>query len=235
MTESRVFAVDVGVKHLSCALLRFPRVDEDVAVSPLESATSLLRASTLEEWSVEALTAPSFAEVLEAAVRFVERRRDALRRCDAIVIEQQMAPKMRCVAAALFGAARSLAPDAKVLFQPASSKLDWHETVYAALAPGARTDSYGRRKTAAVRLCGGLLAAAGQQAAAAQLAAGRKKDDLADALLHGLRFAAAASRPPRRAAKRPRAPSSAPGRNEGSSSFRSRAGTPRPAAASAPA
>ena len=223
---SRIFAVDVGVKHLSCVLLR-------LEAGATADATAALRGATLEEWAVEALTAPSFADVLEAAVRFVERRRETLRGCRAVVIEQQMAPRMRCVAAALYAAARAHAPETRVLFQPAASKLRWAPEVWS-LAPGARTDSYSRRKTAASRLCAGLLRAAGQTAAAQQLSAARKKDDLADALLHGLRFACDAAAPPAKR-RRTTAPSSPPARSAESSSSRSPTGTPRPAAASAPA
>ena len=240
----RVLAIDVGVKHLSCAVLRFPAVrggeacvDDDAAAF----ATATLRSAELEEWTVEALTSDSasssrFSDVLEAAVRFVAARRDLVQRCDAVVLEQQMAPRMRCVAAALFAAARSFG-GARVVFQPASAKLAWDAAVFAALAPGARTDSYSRRKTAAVRLCAGLLRAAGQEAASATLAASRKKDDLADALLHGLRFACVERRrrPVSGRKRRLRAPSSPPGRSGGSSSSRSPEDTPPRAAASAPA
>ena len=199
----RVLSVDVGVRHLSFAVLRVAAAAAEASGATtkgkapegaLERAVELLRGGEVEEWRVQELERgdpASFSALLEAATRFVADRGDALARCDVLVLEQQMAPQMRCVASAIYAAARTRAPELRVVMQPGSAKLAWDAAGLEAFAPGARTDSYHGRKKAAVQLCGALLTSAGRVASLEAFRSHRKRDDLADALLHGLRFAVA--------------------------------------------
>lgn len=189
-----VLAVDIGLRNLAHCLLRCPGAPPQVIRAPttnpswVDSAALLASgAVTVQCWEVLALCPPatpvrrlSDGAVCEQVVAYFTEHRALYEQADVVVIEQQRTARMRLAAAALQALVLHLGR--RVHLQHGGRKLAW-----AGLPPGVTTRTYHQRKRLAVELC----AAAVQHPA---FAASRKKDDLADALLHALWFACALCR-----------------------------------------
>ena len=213
-------AVDVGLRNMSLCALRLPSLEGSRPPRCLEGAKRRLRQAHVEAWETSALIErgakeASFVAQAKAVACFVNARRDLFTRADFLVVEHQMAPKMRGLAAALFAAVAVLKPELPMHFQMSGAKLAWDDLPVA--APGARLDTYNGRKKAAVSATHWLLDLEPQpprkrKRLEASLCPGRtmacilsqsdKQDDLADSLLHLLAFGTHAA-PKKRQRKSP--------------------------------
>ena len=194
----RVAAFDIGIVNFGVCILVGAYAG---GLSIANCATGLASgAIALEAWDVLALASqkrPTHEQLFEGVVMLVRSQLELLRSCDTIVIETQMTARMKAIAACLFGALRALLPEARVAFQSASAKLSFGDL--ASFSDG-RTQTYAQRKKTAVQCARALCA--GCPAQSAVFAAAKKKDDLADAMLHALAALAVAPPPPK---KRPAA------------------------------
>ena len=205
LQEERVIVgVDIGIKNLSVARLRWP------AGSSLPSRTDpqltrakvLLASARVAEWCVIDLIPGkscrnlSHTSILDALVRcFRSEHPGIFTGASAVVIEVQRTSIMKMVQAALFVTARMQAPtDAEIVCQSGLKKLDFGAQDMAELC-GKRitTSTYAQRKQAAVTLCNSLLRylpSFAENADAVQSFEGsKKKDDYGDSLLHCLAYA----------------------------------------------
>jgi len=178
----RVAAFDIGILNFALCILK-GTYDGDLSLA--NCATALASSAVVVEvWDVLALATqkrPSNEQLFEGVVGLVQSQLQLLGSCDAIVIETQMTARMKAIAACLFGALRALLPEARVAFQSASAKLSFGDL--ASFSDG-RVQTYAQRKKTAVQCARALCAGCPSQAQL--LAAAKKKDDLADALLHAL-------------------------------------------------
>lgn len=160
-----------------------------------------LRECVVERWTVSALddhkpphergsTPSATACLLESVVGLMRTFEETFATSNFVVLEQQMSPQMRVVAGALFAALRSRFPSLPIVLQSSKSKLAWNLDDWPEAARTIRTDTYQHRKSASVKLCGALLDGAERpDLLTIWRAGGKKRDDLADSLLHGLHFA----------------------------------------------
>lgn len=215
-------AVDVGLRNMSVCALQLPPLGARPA-RVLDEAKTRLEHAVVEAWDTSALgvertkSEGAFVAEAKAVAAYVAARKDLFARADFLVVEHQMAPKMRCVAGALIAAVAAHVPRLPIHFQMSSTKLAWDDL--AVHAPDANLQSYAGRKKAAVRLAHWLVdleyppprkrkrtdhAGGDTRDMGAILSQSKKQDDLADSLLHLLAFGT-------RPAPRPRARSEAPG------------------------
>ena len=165
----------------------------------------------------------SFAEKAIAVASFVKERRELFASAAVVVVEHQMQSAMRCLAAALFAAVAAVASEtpARLLSQQSHEKLRWADIEECTNTPGP-LGTYAARKRAAVECAYFLIdmpppilrrgcpralkhdrAEEEQERTNATdnskdemrvvLINSRKKDDLADALLHLLAYDARSS------------------------------------------
>jgi hypothetical protein len=199
MFQRTVVAIDVGIKNMAVCVVRFPAgADaEEAPPNTLEWAKAHLKNAEVVLWEVGALLTgarPCFADEIDAVVVWALARTQFFENATCVVIEQQMAPKMRCLSAALFASLRAVAPLARFVFQRSTFKLLWADL--ALCVPGASIDTYCERKWAAegaVRFLLDLPAVVRGSRTRTQaqpdadvFLSSKKKDDLADALLHVL-------------------------------------------------
>ena len=200
LREMRICAVDIGIVNMATCVLACGNPGSSSC--PLERCQELLKGSEIVSWSVEdirsgsarAVRTLSTAQVIEMTSEYVTRHSELLATCDVIVIEQQPAAKMRNASIALYCFIRSALKNTHVAFQPACRKLDWGCNLRQFL-PSADTTTKSRRKSTATCLVDALLRACGDSKTQAleTFRKHRKKDDMADALLHAL---ACVVRPP---------------------------------------
>lgn len=255
---SLLVALDVGQRNLSlCALrcpLDFSSIVNTSSTPLLRDAKILLQHTALERWEVVSLNgteqAQTFAERCKAIAEFVKSRKDLFAGASAVIVEHQMHSLMRCLAAALFAAIHVYASEsAKVVSQHSNMKLQWRDvTEHCRCANPQDLKKYNVRKRAAVECAEYLLKEEEGPGAGAHekkhedlrrmrdlLDSARKKDDLADALLHALAYgfkAHAAPAPKRRRAAKgavtPQRPQQPPLRQEGPPCSAGEAEKPRP-------
>jgi len=190
-------AIDPGVINLAYCILEW---DDPAPAGTLGDLGRALHEGRLRivEWAVLPV-APggrrgAIAVVLEGVVAFLRARVAVFATLERVVIEQQMNACMKQVTACLYGGLRALCPHVAVAQQSAGRKLAFGDL--AAFAPADASSgsvplaTYAQRKRAAVAAVARLLEA-GPALPLATFGASRKKDDLADALLHGLAACAA--------------------------------------------
>jgi len=191
----RLMAIDPGVVNLAYCVLEW----DIAAPPPSELSLALLREELrggrlrLLDWAVLPLLASGrsgpIAATLSGVVDFLLARGDMIRGLHRVVIEQQMKASMKQVAACFYGGLRALCSDVEVIMQSASLKLAFGDL--AAFAPcdaatgAVALTTYAQRKKAAVAVAARLRDAL-PATLADVFATCKKKDDLADALLHGL-------------------------------------------------
>jgi len=203
-----IVSIDVGLKNLALCCLRYNTTN--LISHVIEAA---LAVEEVVDWHIhnleeqlEAKQTLTFPRLCKAVADFTRSRVHLFSAAHTVVIEHQMAPRMRCIAAALMGAISTLCPDTPCYFQLSNQKL----AVWGLSSVG--NASYGTRKAQGVRLthhlCGlelplsrgrsvtldtnvfdSYCCPASLAQAASILKESRKKDDLADALLHNLAFA----------------------------------------------
>lgn len=191
----RLLAIDPGVVNLAYCVLEWDAATPPPSELSLTLAHEALQAGRLRvlDWAVLPLLATgrtgAITAVLAGVVDFLLARADMIRGLGRVVIEQQMKASMKQVAACLYGGLRGLCPGIDVAMQSASLKLAFGDLAAFAPSDGATgavaLTTYSQRKRAAVAVAARLLEAM-PPATAATFRASKKKDDLADALLHGL-------------------------------------------------
>lgn len=201
-------ALDVGQKNLSLCALRMPVFAGDDAPPPtplLQHARAVLQRSVLERWEVVSLcdtnSGQSFVERCKSIAEFVKGRRVLFAEASVVIIEHQMHSTMRCLASALFASIHMYAnTDAKLVSQHSNIKLQWGDLSEHTRCAHADLKKYNIRKRAAIECVDYILstqqnnpttdAVPAEDTARMQkiLREARKKDDLADAMLHVLAY-----------------------------------------------
>ena len=169
-------AIDVGSTNMALCALRFSTAQKKKKTCSLDYARDELHRSELICWEVVALAgSKTFGEKSTSIANFVKERQSIFEAADIIIIEHQMQAPMRCIAAALFASIRMIS-EASFIFQQSKMKLQW-EGVQA-------PSTYNARKKMAIQLTSSLLTP--EMASIFEIS--KKKDDLADSLLHLLKF-----------------------------------------------
>lgn len=183
----RTVAIDIGIQTMSMAVLDTPMPSPKTGTH-MERVLELLRSAHVESWTTSSLsvaTRASLPTLLDATTAWCRDNSEAFARANLVVIENQPARKMQSISVAIYTMARSLCPpSARVFFQSPLCKLRWDGLQ--AYLPQARLDTYWFRKKTAVLLSVKLLGDAGRNLDADFILGHKKKDDLADALLHAL-------------------------------------------------
>jgi hypothetical protein len=192
-----VAAIDVGIANMAHCVLRWPKEPRRHRRRPLQAVRDSLAEAQVVAWKVSALqdgsghrrpSALQLPTLLELVGSFVALHESDFAACDAIVIEQQPAAKMRNLAVALYVLLRRVAPHAHVVLQAAKHKLSWGAELLS-FVPGSEIATYRGRKRTATELTRKLLDEHACLRTAAQgFARCRKKDDLSDAFLHALAY-----------------------------------------------
>ena len=200
-----VTSLDVGIRHMAICVLRYTVDSTEEGDSALERVSN--RIVDVCNWEVTPLCQQdekdgNFTETCQRVSRYVHSRADFFRNSFAIVVEHQMAARMRCVAAALLGAIGIVAPGVPCSFQLSARKLAaWQEEV-----PQDALKSYSGRKKAAILVVQKVLglpevlprgrarahvmsSSPRWDAMATFFLQSSKRDDLADAWLHNMAFA----------------------------------------------
>jgi hypothetical protein len=183
---TKVLAVDVGLVNCSFCLL-----EATVSCVPvLQTLHDHLETNgiTIEDLDLIKLGAnkhAAAAATFDNVILFLQSHADAFASVDVIVIETQMTARMKAIAAAFYTTARCLFPQAKVLFQSATAKLNFSDlTAYAESA--ISTSTYAQRKKASVSVAKKLTSTNIRPEIKQAFLKAKKKDDLSDALLHAL-------------------------------------------------
>jgi len=182
----KVLAVDVGIINCSCCVL-----DSTGECVPIlqrlhnQLSDSSLRIELLELFKLGANKNAGAASTFDNVVLFLQSHKDDFDTADFVVIETQMTARMKAIAASFYTAARCLFPNAKVLFQSASAKLNFADLAAYSEIPVA-TATYAQRKKAAVVIAKKLTSADIAPDIRQTFLKAKKKDDLSDALLHAL-------------------------------------------------
>ena len=209
----KVLAFDVGLVNCSWCLLACDCADVRAC---LASAQEALDGGRVRVEALELVAfgkkATAFATLCENVVAFVTSQASLLEQVNVCVIETQMTSKMKAISAALYAAVRCRHPSCEVLFQAATAKLSFSD-VAAFTGSSLLGSSYSERKRLAVLIVKQLLqgAAAVPDACKRVFFSSKKKDDLADALLHALAALCARSGDAPAGGARKRAPQSRPG------------------------
>jgi hypothetical protein len=202
----KVLAVDVGLVNCSYCV-----VDASCACLPvLERLHELFDAGSLDVAHLDSVKLGANKNAAAAAtfdnvISFLQAHAASFSEVDAVVIETQMSARMKAIAAAFYTAARCLFPQAAVLFQSATAKLNFADI--AAYCEGAASGTYAQRKKTSVAVAKKLLAAKVRPEVRQTFLKAKKKDDLSDALLHALAALCAHGKPPKAKAKRRAQPS----------------------------
>jgi hypothetical protein len=185
----RVFSIDPGTVHCGFCCLSLQHQTTRCPPS-LESLEGCLDRGdvVVHDWGLVQLASSrhaTAASTYDKALEFLRRSDATLRDADLLVIETQMTSRMKCVSACFYTAARCLYPQLQVLFQSASCKLNFADLHL--FIRDAAPASYASRKKAAVTAARRLADSPAFPPGLAQtFKKERKKDDLADALLHAL-------------------------------------------------
>jgi len=183
----KVLAIDVGLVNCSYCLLEAH--GEEALVPVLARAHELLDAGGLELQQLDSVKLGANKHAAAAAtfdnlLTFLRGHAADFAEVDVVAIETQMSARMKAIAAAFYVAARCLFPRAAVLFQSASAKLNFADL--AAYSDVAASATYAQRKKTAVCVARTLLTARVPPELRQAFLKAKKKDDLADALLHAL-------------------------------------------------
>ena len=212
-------ALDVGIKNMSICALKLPEINESQQKS-ISTAKTRLQNSELICWESVQLDISkehsAFVSEAKAVSEFVRSRTYIFEMASYVIVEHQMAAKMRGIAAALFACISLLFPTVLLHFQLSKTKLSWEDLPE--ILPDVNFDTYSARKRASIQIVEWLLEIPRtnrrqKQASLAAIdtsnmkqlfAASKKKDDLADSLLHLLAF----SRLPKKKRKSSKSPDS---------------------------
>lgn len=173
-------AIDIGVKNLAVCVLSTTCGRCKV---PLEELAARVERMECLHWGVHSVESKRLTSgQLDAAIAWFTSQRQ-LFEVDVVVIEQQMTARMKALSVALYTCIKLSYPDAGVYFQSASKKLSWR---ISDLFQDYSLKSYYQRKQTAVRIASHLIST--QPRMVAVWDQHKKKDDLADSLLHALAF-----------------------------------------------
>lgn len=173
-----VLGIDVGEKHMGVCLLRPGRAADGSQ-------------DAIEHWEVREIASESARSVARSLEPLASMARDLAARDEGVtaVIERQPPKnqKMRRLQHYV-EMAMTLADDrVEVVVQDPGHKLQYAATTPAWPSEPPASWTYAARKKLAVQTATAMVA--GREEWAARLAASRKKDDMADALLHAMAFA----------------------------------------------
>jgi len=182
----KVLAIDVGIVNCSYCIasssLHCLPVLQGLHDQLSNNGISLVK---LDLVSLAANKKSPAASNYDNVVTFMLSHAEDFRTTDMVVIETQMTAKMKAIAAAFYTATKCLFPQATVLFQSASAKLNFADLSLYSETPAATT-TYAQRKKVAVVVTKKLLSANVPLEIRQTFARAKKKDDLSDALLHAL-------------------------------------------------
>jgi hypothetical protein len=192
--QLRVLALDIGISNMAHCIVAFPergaaRSERVAATEPLKLARALLGESTIVEWkrsSIGCSRGATTADLVDMALVYYRRNRSAFLGCDEAVIEQQPAARMRNIAVAIFALLRADGITAR--FQGASQKLAFGaQAMSAYLGESADARHYRSRKRLGEQLVRRLITEHDRHVDELRLfVCEKKRDDLADCLLHCL-------------------------------------------------
>ena len=215
-----ICAIDVGLRHMALCMARFPIGAQlwQKEKTLREAKDMMMRTSDVLAWEVQSIvpanSRSNFVSEIEAVSEYVRQRKDLFTQAQYVVIEHQMASKMRALSAALIAAIKAHVPTAAVHLQQSSMKLSWADL--ASVLPDAELQTYKGRKAASVAAAryaldlptrkpkGTEIASPRSHPAAQALLSSQKQDDLADALLHMVMFAQRCAPPLKNSRKRTR-------------------------------
>lgn len=202
-----IVSIDVGQQNLALCAIRLYGKETDLEQSrTLKNARKRLQMSYVEKWEVVAMNTDSnsqpFVNVCSAVAKFVSDRSALFKLASTVIIEQQMNSAMRCISAALFACISTYVnTNATLVSQHSSSKLRWDDLEDCI---GGKYDKqkYSHRKKIAVKCAEFLLDVESPASLNCESSNGisqlantmwemrktfeqaKKKDDLADSLLH---------------------------------------------------
>lgn len=207
----KLLSIDVGLVNMGMCILSSSQGEHVPSLSKLQKD---FEAGTISivDWRVVQLAPTKKAPasvVFDAIIKFFNGQ-DILCDWDVVVIETQMSARMKALAACIYGVLKCKLPQSKVFFQSASAKLNFADSAAYIDSQTAPTSTYAQRKKTAVTIVSRLVTAVSPTVSAIFLRA-KKKDDLADSLLHGLaglciHLPAPVAPKPRAAVKRPQSP-----------------------------
>ena len=175
---------------MSLCVIEFPAITLEATFSPATPTevgvllAAVLAQSTVITWEISDLAPGRRAnrlpadELAKIVSDYVISRKELFAGVDIVAIEAQMNGRMRCVTFALAGALRAIGCD--FTFQGAVMKLKWPEIGWNHV-----DGTYAQRKNAAVQMVGSACAQC--EPLATRFASEKKKDDMADSMLHCLR------------------------------------------------
>ena len=194
-------AVDIGIKNMGICALKLP-CTTDFKQRSLVVAKDRLQKAELISWESVPLLVSSestkFVAETFAVAEFVRSREHIFDQASYVVVEHQMAPKMRCIAAAFMACIAYYRPTLPVHFQLSKTKLSWQDLNI--VLPERSLCTYGSRKRTAIEAVTWLLDLPLKRKRGRSCTtpiAGdingifdthAKQDDLADSLLHLLVF-----------------------------------------------
>jgi hypothetical protein len=190
----KVLAIDVGLVNCSyCVLETSASCTPALHALHAQIASGAVSVERLELVKLGANKHAGAAATYDHILSFLRARLLMLTSITLIVIETQMTARMKAIAAAFYVATKCLCPHAAVLFQSASAKLNFADLANYCEAP-APLGTYAQRKRTAVLAAKKLMTACSHPDLQQAFLKAKKKDDLADALLHALAALCAHSR-----------------------------------------
>jgi hypothetical protein len=192
----RVVGIDVGAKNMALCSLEL----EPVRTNILAEVRDRLSDDCVKYWGVfEVIPArATTTKQMEIVIAWVTENQHLFSVATHVVIEQQMTARMKNICTCIYVCVRNINKDAVIVIQPASKKLMWSDI--GSFVIGGDIKSYYQRKKTAISIARELFCDCA--CASETLATSKKKDDLADALLHALYFAyAVAPKSPARRAR----------------------------------
>ena len=210
-------AIDVGLKNMSLCALRLPEFS-GIMEQSLSQAKQRCSGVICECWESVSLSKnvkeSTFVAEVTGVVSFIKERAHLFQDASYVIVEHQMKPKMRCLAASLFATIRCICPELPLYFQQSPAKLAWKDLKQC--LPDADIGSYTARKKTAIAAAAFILdlrlperrPKTGQQTLVPQgkmghiLTTSSKRDDLSDSLLHLFAYDAKSHIQPRRKRKK---------------------------------
>jgi hypothetical protein len=191
----RVVGIDVGAKNMAVCSLEI----EPVRTNSLAVVRDHLSDECVKYWGVFEVI-PSRATTtkqLELVINWINENQHIFSEATHVVIEQQMTARMKNISTCIYVCVRNINKDAVISIQPASKKLLWSD-IESFVINGDIKSYYQRKKTA---ICIARELFCDCNHAAEILSSSKKKDDLADSLLHALFYAYSTPKSPSRRAR----------------------------------
>jgi hypothetical protein len=179
----RVVGVDVGAKNMAVCLLEI----DPVRTNSLAVIRDQLTDQCVKCWQVFEVIPmrATTTKQMEIMIAWVNANEHIFSVATHVVIEQQMTARMKNLSTCIYICVRNMNKDAVIIIQPASKKLLWSD-LGSFVIDGDITSYYQRKKTA---VCIARELFCDCVEASEIMSSSKKKDDLADALLHALFFA----------------------------------------------